>query len=181
MREPRQGVLSSDPADYATLIFDLVVLISNKRGTIAIIFFDMAKAFLSPHELRLPKLEPFVLAGLLCSWLTFCFVNCSRGIGGNGTVSELQPVTSFIIEGSVLGPLLFMLYVSDTHGNTPWQLFYLLTRPASLEIRATCIAPKHVQQLAAFNPTERVIWPMGDAILCDWKRFSGIKPSHSTE
>ena len=86
----------------------------SKRLSTDVIFLDFEKAFDSvPHDRLLLKLERFGITGSLLSWLSNFLQGRSQRVVIEGCQSDWAPVTSGVPQGSILAPLLFILYVND--------------------------------------------------------------------
>ena len=78
------------------------------------IFFDVSKAFDKVwHKGLLFKLYHVGVRGRLIKWFTEYLSNRQQRVVLNGSVSELSVLKAGVPQGSILGPLLFLVYISD--------------------------------------------------------------------
>ncbi len=77
-------------------------------------FLDFQKVFDSvPHERLLSKLAAYGITGKTADWIRYFLTNrCQRVIVENGK-SEWANVISGILQGSVLGPTFFVIFIND--------------------------------------------------------------------
>ena len=79
-----------------------------------VIYLDYRKAYDSvPHKRLLVKLQACGIKGKLLRWIENFLTEREQQVVVNGTKSDPSAVISGIPQGSMLGPLLFLIYVND--------------------------------------------------------------------
>jgi retron-type reverse transcriptase len=95
------------------LVDGLADSIDRKKVTVGV-FIDLAKAFDTvDHRILLRKLEHYGVRGVVLNWFASYLANRKQFVTIEKVPSKLAHIKCGVPQGSILGPILFIIYIND--------------------------------------------------------------------
>ena len=108
------GFRSSRSADLLTVVSDRIARTFNRSGATRAVALDISKAFDRVwHGGVLQKLKYYGVSGQIFGLISSFVIKRWLRVVLDGKSSQENPVNAGVLEGSILGPTLLLLYIND--------------------------------------------------------------------
>ena len=108
----------------------------GKKETSLLLLIDFSKAFdMVDHEIMLQKLYYYGIRGVAHGWFRSYLSQRKQYVKLNGSISTTNDLQHGVPQGSILGPLLFILFINDMPNIFPGAHFILYADDANIIIK----------------------------------------------
>jgi Reverse transcriptase (RNA-dependent DNA polymerase) len=95
-------------------VTDFITKALNKGDYCIALFLDLKKAFdVCSHEILIKKMEKFGIRGNTLNWFKSYLKNRTQIVDIDGKISDPCNINISVLQGSILGPILFLMYIND--------------------------------------------------------------------
>ena len=120
---------------------------------------DFAKAFDKvPHKKLIRKLREYGINSSINQWIASFLHQQQQRVVCEGEMSSWVPETSSVPQGSMIGPILFLVYINDL--------------PAKLQAKVRLFADNTIVYMAVTNETDAAILQKDLKLLNEWENRS---------
>ena len=110
----------------------------DAKESIDVLYLDTAKAFDTvSHRKLLFKLTQYGIHGSILNWIRAFLSSRSQAVRVNGSLSSYTDVSSGVPQGSVLGPVLFLVYINDLVDICKYSSLKLFADDSKLYFKCT--------------------------------------------
>ena len=149
--------------------YDSILQNYNSGAETDVLYLDFAKAFDKvDHNMLIAKLQIYGIQGKLLDWIRSFLRDRSQIVTVDGFHSVEKPVVSGIPQGSVLGPVLFIIYVNDLHYHIQNCKSSAFADDTKIQRKITTVGDMEIVKVEIQNATD---WSIKNNMLLNDLKF----------
>ena len=147
---------------------ELLQALSQKKISL-LLLIDFSKAFdMVNHDILLDKLNHYGIRGVVNNWFESYLKGREQYVSVNGNYSSRKSIKYSVPQGSILGPLLFIIYINDLPNISQLARYILYADDANIIITGYTIQEVHEK----FNTVSSALiqWVRDNELLLNVKK-----------
>ena len=151
----------------------------DKGYSVVSIFLDFSKAFdCVYHQILLQKFTVYGMRGVALGWFTSYLANRQHNVTFNNKLSERRSVDCGVAQSSILGPLLFLIFINDFPNSSNFFKFILFAEHSTQSCRFENAAAASLSTILSNQFTSVFFWISKNKLEATLKNEnSSISPS----
>ena len=95
------------------------------------------------HSVLLKNMDHYGIRGITLDWFSSYLSERKQYVSVNGHISDYLDIFCGVLQGSVLGPLLFLIYINDLPNVSKLLSFYLFADDTNIYFEANDLVSLH--------------------------------------
>ena len=146
-----------------------------------LLMIDFSKAFdMVDHDILISKLSHYGIRGIALDWMKSYLTNRKQFVSVNGVDSSHNIIKYGVPQGSILGPLLFVIYINDIPSICLLSKFILYADDANIIISAPTIEEVHIRTQKLIDNLIKWVDSNGLALNIEKTKFMIFSRSETT-
>ncbi len=170
LHDDQFGFRKQRSCEHALLTAQKEILDALSRKQIAmLLLIDFSRAFdMVDHDILLHKLQHYGIRGVANQWFKSYLKDRSQYVYINGKISSQQKLKYSVPQGSILGPLLFIIYINDLPKINHLVRFILYADDANIIITGETLA--EVESVYSILSKALMEWVSSNGLLLNVKK-----------
>ena len=146
------------------------LVILNKKQIAMLLLIDFSKAFdMVNHDILLDKLEHYGICGIANNWFRSYLADRQQYVSIESNYSSTRNLKYGVPQGSILGPLILIIYINDLPNINKLAKFILYADDANIILTGDTITEIN-SKFSEFKSDALVNWVSSNELLLNIKK-----------